>query len=77
MCLQYAYILRDLQLEDHINVCAMVCLALYDEDAIPLNNYSQRELSGIDYAKSNDNVVDPLTRWLNRESCKIIERDGP
>ena len=44
----------------------MVSLDIFVVDIIPLDNYSQLELS-INYVKSKDNIEDPLTKGLNRE----------
>ena len=64
MCLQYAILCNQSAIErTHCYVCGGMSLC-YNLDLIPANNYSQQELSRLT-AKSNDNVVDPLTRCLN------------
>lgn len=51
----------------------MKSLDIYDIDIIPLDNFVFTGVISIDYVRSNDNILDMLTKELNRASRKIIE----
>ena len=65
----------NLLLVEHKEVCIMVSLDTFVIDTIPLDNYSQL---AVDFVKYKDNIMDPLTKGLNRElveklmSLKVI-----
>ena len=73
--LQYVYtVIVNLLLVEHKAVCTMVSLDIFVVDTIPLIRQllSIRVIS-VDYVKSNDNIVDPLTKWLNIE---LVEKSS-
>ena len=67
--LQYVYtVIVNLLLVEHKAVYTMVSLDIFVVDTIPLIRQllSIRVIS-VDYVKSNDNIADLLTKWLNIE----------
>ena len=62
----------NLLLVEHKAVCTMVSLDTFVVDTIPLDNYSQLELS-VDFVKSKDKIADPLTKGLNKE---LVEKSS-
>lgn len=63
ICLQFSFIvIINVQLVRHKEICLTVNINVY----IILSN----EVIYIDYIKLNDNITDPLTRWLVESKLK-------
>ena len=66
-CLQYVYIVIATQLlEGHGILCIMISLDIYDIDIIQLDQLLSSEIITINFVRSKDNIVDPITKGLTR-----------
>ena len=67
MCLRYAYIvIVNMLLIEHKIGYTMVSLDIFVVDTTPVELFSIEVIS-LDYVRSKDNIVDLLTKGLNRE----------